>query len=521
MAFVALQFEDDQILVASARLAGKQLEVSHLFSVPLTGEDDEAGESLKDQLTTHGLTRSDTIVVVSRANAEMREIVVPPAPSNELPDMVRLIARSEFASLNENWSLDFIPLSDEETIQRTVLAMGISPDLQTQINSVTEPSGLKIKHIVLRPYSTIDLVKAKIRDDQVRLIVDPNGDTTDMTVVEGAKLLATRTVRIPGSYDSNRRSESLLSEIRRTLASSRKVLGEKKVSSILMFGEEKENKPLAGNLKSHLELEIEFLNPMTGARKTSSLQEPEQIERYAALLGSLKQQGSVESHAIDFINPRKTVVVKPDYSRWYLHGGLALAAVLLAMLTCWWVLSGQAKENRKLSEQVTQLRNKNDGVDGSPKVDQVLGEIEQIDRWVQNEVNWLEELYQYSERALTPNDSIVDNFDAEASTRSSNPPRVVVKTRFSNVETESKLIESLNERPFVVSSTRIGYAEGVKDYPNESTFNVRLVVDDSERLKQIDSMALEFIKARNAKLMNSGSAASDPFGEDPTAVPNP
>ena len=164
MAFVALQFEDDQILVAAARAAGKRVEVSHLFSVPLVGDEDQTGESLKAQLATHGLTRSDAIVVVSRANAEMREITVPPAPSNELPDMVRLIARSEFASLNENWSLDFIPLSDDESKQRTVLAAGISPELQTQVNRVAEPAGLKIKHIVMRPYATIDLVKEKVQD---------------------------------------------------------------------------------------------------------------------------------------------------------------------------------------------------------------------------------------------------------------------------------------------------------------------------------------------------------------------
>ena len=516
MAFVALQFEDDQILVASASVAGTRVEVSHLFSVPLVGDNIEAGEALKEWLSAYGMTRSDAIVVVSRADVEMREIMVPPAPDNELPEMVRLIARSEFATLNESWSLDFAPLSDDQTKQRTVLAAGISPELQAQIKSVAEPSGLKIKHIVMRPYATIDLVREKILDDQARLIVDPNGDTTDMTVAEGAKLLATRTVRIPSAYDANQRSDSLLSEVRRTLASSRKMLGEKKVSSILMFGEEKENKPLAGNLKNHLGLDIEFLNPLTNVQTTSSLHEPEQIERYAALLGSLKQHGSDATHTIDFVNPRKTVVVKPDYSKWYLYGGLALAALLLAMLSCWWVLSGQAKENRALQTKVNLLRDKNNGVDGSSKVDQVLGEIEKIDRWKQNDVNWLEELYQYSQRALTPDDAIVDLFDAEMSKRSSNPPRVLINTRLSKIQKGSELIGSLNDRPFVVNETRGGKNDGDKDYPFASTLNVGLVVNDLERLKEIDSLATEFIKARNAKLMNPDATTADPFGEDPT-----
>ena len=505
MALVALQFEDDQILVASARVAGKRVEINHLFPVPIVGDDAQLGESLKDELNKHGLTRADAIVVVSRANAEMREMIVPPAPNNELPDMVRFLARSEFASLNENWSLDFVPMSDDESKKRTVLAVGISPELQAQITKVVEPSGLKIKHIVMRPYASIDLIKDQSSADQIRLIIDPNGDTTDMTIVDGTKLLATRTVRIPMSYDANRRSDSLLSEVRRTLASSRKMLGQKKVSNVVMFGPAKENKPLEGNLKSHLELEMQFVDPLTHTKTASGLKQPQMIERYAALLGSLKQQGSSDPHVIDFVNPRRPVIVKKDYSKWYLYGGLALAALLLAMLSCWWVLSSQSKQNSNLQSQLNTLKAKNDGRDGSPKVEQIVGEIEQIDKWKLAEVNWLEELYQYTQCSLTPDDAIVDLFDAEIGSRSDAAARVVVDTRLSAIKKGSQLIGSLGERPFVVKTTRDGYSDADETYPVELKLNAGLVVDDFEKLNQIDTMAREFIQARNAKLLNLNS----------------
>ena len=520
MALVALQFEDDQILVASARVAGKRVEVNHLFPVPIKGDDAQVGESLKEELTKHGLARADAIVVVSRANAEMRELTVPPAPSNELPDMVRFLARSEFASLNENWSLDFVPMSDEESKKRTVLAVGISPELQSQITKVVEPSGLKIKHIVMRPYASIDLIKDHLAkqnsDSQVRLIVDPNGDTTDMTIVDGTKLLATRTVRIPASYDANRRSDSLLSEVRRTLASSRKMLDQKKVSNIVMFGLAKENKPLEGNLNSHLGLEMEFVNPLTHVKAASGLRQPQSIERYAALLGSLKQHASNDPHVIDFINPRRPVVVKKDYSKWYLYGGLALAAMLFAMICCWWVLRGQSQENDRLQERLTKLKAKNDGLNGDPKAEQVVGEIAQVDKWKQAEVNWLEELYQYTQCALTPDDSIVDSFDAAAGSRSDAAARVIVDTRLSAVKKGSELIDSLGDRPFVVKTTRDGYSEADKTYPVELKLKASLVVDEFKKLQEIDMMAINFIQARNAKLLNLNSTEAGTT-EDPPA----
>jgi len=257
---------------------------------------------------------------------------------------------------------------------------------------------------------------------------------------------------------------------------------------------------------------MEFVDPLTHVKAASGLKQPQLIERYAALLGSLKQHASNDPHVIDFINPRRPVVVKKDYSKWYLYGGLALAALLLAMLSCWWVLSGQNAKKRDRQAKLNALKAKNDGADGSPKVEQILGEIEQIDKWKLAEVNWLEELYQYTQRALTPDDSIVDLFDAELGSRSDTAPKVVVETRLSAVKKGSELIDSLGDRPFVVKTTRDGFSEADKTYPVELKLNASLVVDDFKKRSQIDKMAIEFIQARNAKLLNLNSSNQTPEG---------
>ncbi len=510
MAFVALQFEENQIFVASAKINGKRIQVQDLFSVPLEGNDADAGELLKARLTQHNLTRSDAILVIGRGDAEIREISVPPAPNNELPDMVRFIARSEFASLNDSWALDYVPMSEDESLQRTVLAVGISPELQTQLDQFIEPSGLRVRHIVLRPYATVDLIRSKLADEQCRLIVDPNGDTTDMTIVDGVKLVATRSVRIPDSYDSNQRSDALLSEVRRTLASSRKTLGDKKVSEVVLFGDPKSNKPFEGNLKSHLDLAVDFIDPIKLTSASSSLQEKTAGERFAALLGSLVQQASSTPHAIDFVNPRRPIVKKRDFTKWYIYSGVALAAVLLAMIGSWWVLSGQASENELLQNKLTALRNKNDGRGEKESVKQILGEIAMIDNWKKSDVNWLDEIYQYSERALTPDDSIVDLFDATASTKADMPPRVAVKTRLANVEKESELVQSLSERPYLVDPRRGGYDESDEEYPVSSTFNISLDRNDTARLKEIDERAGEYLKERNQRLLENSKPVATP-----------
>ncbi|MFK7769193.1 MAG: type IV pilus biogenesis protein PilM [Mariniblastus sp.] len=517
MAFVALQFEDNQILVASSRAAGKRLQIQHLFSVELNSDDASAGESLKAELSSHGLSRSEAILVVSRANVEMREVTVPPAPDNELPDMVRFIARSEFASLNENWILDYVPLSNDPSMSRTVLAAGLSPELEKQMRSIAELAGLKVKHIVLRPYACIDLIRTTLADGKCRLLVDPNGDQTDMTIVSGTDLLATRTVRIPEAYDANKRSTTLISEVRRTLASSRKMLGDRNVTNVIMYG--RENKALEGNLAGQLDLEVEFVDPMSLAPIASGVKVPVDDSRYAALLGSLVQSSAGKQHAIDFVNPRKPIVKKLDLKKWYLYGGLALAASLMAIVVGWTVLSNQSSEVKELQDRLQELERQNKGLAmGSVSAEQVEGEVNAIDEWKMADVNWLEQLYRYSENSLTADDVIVDVWEGRTTRGVS---EIVVKTRMQGVEQDSDLVNALenavakvakeesaevkdgeeaNVKAFsIVKPERTVLDPEAKDYPFTGNLTLTLERDTEALLEEINLKADPSNQNKNAE----------------------
>ncbi len=518
MAIVAIQLEDNQILVAAARASAKRLQVSHLFSIALTGDDSLAAVALKSKLAAHGLSRSDAVVVISRADAEMRELVIPPAPDREVPDIVRFIARNEFASLNEHWALDYLPISGEAMQSRNVLAVGISPELQEQVRTIATNAGLKIKHIVLRPFSSLELIRSRLADDKCRLIVDPNGDQTDMTIVDGDSLIATRTVRIPESNDANQRADSLLSEIRRTLASSRKMIGERKISEVIMFGDAEKNKILEGNLRSRLDLGVEFVQPISLAAFSSGCETPEHSDRYAAVLGALVIDESTRPHMIDFVNPRRPIVTRRDYSKWYLYGGLALAASLMTVLFGWWVLHSQSATNDQYAKELFRLKKLNSGDETTPSVDKTLTDIEKIDEWKAGEVNWLQEIAEYSRRSLTPDDTIVDSLDAVAGLRAGSDPKFVVNLRITEVAKESALIEELGTRPYVVERTRGAEDPGDKSYPLASSLNISLERDERELIRQYDERAADFLQGL-VKQNQGGS--QEPGGDEITTEKQP
>ena len=189
MAFVAIEFSEDQLLVAIAQKSGLRCRFENVLSLDVSdATDEEAGESLKEKLSSLGGAKSDAIAIVSRSLAEIREVTVPPAPDNELPDMIRFQARNEFASLNDQWKLDYVVLTDDPTLPRKVLAAAISPDLETRIQTICQHAGLKLKSIVLRPFATLDLLNPHLTADALSLIVDQNTDSTDMSIVKGCLL---------------------------------------------------------------------------------------------------------------------------------------------------------------------------------------------------------------------------------------------------------------------------------------------------------------------------------------------
>ncbi|MFT5300830.1 MAG: Tfp pilus assembly PilM family ATPase [Mariniblastus sp.] len=494
MALVALQFDENQILVAGARTSGKRLQVQSMFAVDLTGDDSSAAESLKSKLTEHGLSRCDAIIVVSRADVEMRELTIPPAPDNEVPDMVRFMARNEFASLNESWALDYLPLTGGPNEPRNVLAIGISPELQQQQQAIATAAGLKVKHIVLRPFAIVDLIRSLLSDGGCRLLVDPNGDQTDLSIVDGASILTTRTVRIPRTKTADERATALLAEVRRTLASSQKTLGDRQVSQVLVIEDAESNKALEDNLQSQLKLETKFVDPLELASLSSSGKTPSDPHRYGGLLGSLNQENAASPHLIDFLNPRKPIVKQNDYSKAYLWGGVALAASLFAVVACWWVLSSQASAIAVLNTKLNDLKQKNAGENDRPSVDTVLGEIEKIDNWKSSDINWLEELSEVSARSLTPDDTILDSVDAVAGLSKNSNPRMIMAARIGTLEKEETLNDELEDR-YVVKSGR--WVDTDSDsYPYTSSFTLELKPNRIDRIKEIDQKALEFIKAR-------------------------
>src|SRR5687767_2904296 len=98
---LALEWDSRQARVAVASTRGTQLVLEQAFCVPLLAGDaadetaERVGEKIGAALAARRIPRLDTMVAVGRASIELKQLQLPPAPDEDLPDLVRFQAQRE------------------------------------------------------------------------------------------------------------------------------------------------------------------------------------------------------------------------------------------------------------------------------------------------------------------------------------------------------------------------------------------------------------------------------------------
>ncbi len=497
---IAFEIDNQTLRIAVGHTATRQFRVTHVFAIDVAETDQLTGQALQAELQARSIIKSDAIAVLNRWQAEIREITVPPAPENELPQLVRFQARNEFVSLGDDWPLDFLPLEwAAEGQPQRIFAAAAAPQLMERLTAIAEAAGVKLKNVVLRPLSLLDLLATDFEqngdhDAVGRLIIGSTGDHAELSIAQNDQLTATRLIRFPADATPEKRASMLTSEARRTLASA-KSLSKVDVEQVLIVGDPKRYRSLTGDLKNRLKLDVKFVDPFELTPQASHLDTGDRSAAFAGLLGSLVRDASDKPHAIDFLSPRKTVVLRPDRTRWYTFGGLALAASLFFMLLGWWTLSNQWQQMETLSEKLSTARSNNEGTANRPSVDQIVAEVGVIDQWKLNDINWLTELKSLSDRLLTPDDVIIDTMIASVGR---SEPVIDLSSRVASVAKETEILESLDGRPYRVTPERSVEDPSDSDYPLSLDFQASFANDLNALVLKMNQQAAKFMQQQNS-----------------------
>ena len=504
---IAFEFDDSSLRVVTGQDPNRQFRVTGTVEVPIEDDLESVGRKLKALLREQGISKAEAVAVLNRWQAEIREVTVPPAPDEELADLVRFQARNEFISLTDDWKLDYIRLAQPAEGPHRVLAAAVSPTVIEKLQTICEAAGMTLKHIVLQPLAILDLFINDPRNENARsqLLIRSGDERADLAIAVDGNLKVTRSIRYAADATPEKRASMLISESRRTLAAASPSL-DAPIKHATVLGPEKRFKALAGDLTKGLGFSVDFVDAFTMVPLAANFDRPDPSTDYSALLGSLMRQQAGTKHAIDFLSPRRVIVRRPERGRWVTVAGLALAASVLLFLFGWFSLRSQQNQIDELNQTLARMTSNNQGDGRRPSVDQIMGEVGIIDQWKLNDVNWLDELKQVSERMLTPDDVILDSLPASAGQKA---PQLDLASRVASVQKENELLRLLKGRPYQLDPERSVEDETDKEYPLGLDLRASFLPEMSELVEQINQRAVEYLQRQQN---NNNEAAQQTTG---------
>lgn len=398
---LAIEWDAREARLVVGRMTGRSLSIESVVAVPLESSEEE---SLRTQLaqavTQRGLGRNEWLVAVPRSRAELRVLQVPPVPDEELPDLVRFQAVRQFSSLAEEAPLDFVRLDGGQGTQIRVLAASLSTKVLEDFKGQCAAFDGKAQRLVLRPFASASLIRRSRPDSECRLLVEMMAEEADLTVLVRGQAVLVRSVRIP-SHDP---AGPLIGEIRRTIVAAQNQIGEEVVQVVTLVGDPQHLQPLQEQLAEKLEVPIDLFDPFASlnAPSDATLVSPEHRGRYAALLGMLCDEAEGKPHGIDFLNPRRRPQPVNRRRRYAVLGGIAALCALVLI----WMIAGQLN---RLDTRIRELQTVSRDLDEQVKIAQkIQSDVEEIDRFVRADINWLDELYRMSDKFPPPADAIVE-----------------------------------------------------------------------------------------------------------------
>ena len=145
-----------------------------------------------------------TLVGVGRDQVQMVLLSLPPAPPEELPELVRFQAEREFTTLGDDAALDYIPLSGDATTPHQVLAAALAGVGLTEVRDLCQSIGVEPERITLRATAAASFVARRLgaASSDVSLVVNRLTDEADLTVLVGDQVVLVRTVRLPDAAEA-------------------------------------------------------------------------------------------------------------------------------------------------------------------------------------------------------------------------------------------------------------------------------------------------------------------------------
>jgi hypothetical protein len=365
---------------------------------PLTPDTAKAvGEQLRDRLKAAGVAAAPVLVAVGRDKVILKELRHPPVPPAEEAAVVRFQALKEITESADDVVIDYVPLGTgaaDPLAERRAMAVVVRKDVFNAVQTMCAAAGLKLAGVSPRPYAVaagLGLALASgaahhpsaTTDAVAVLTLGPQGG--EFTVVRGGQVGFTRSIPAPVLAND----ALLVGEVRRNLTVYGSQSPDHPIREVYVAEPEDLLGGWASRLRAGLSVPVYAFDPL-GAEAAAV--PPALRGRFAGAAGLLAGQAA-DALPINFAAPRQALVAVNPHRR-----QIALAALAAAVLVVGGAAFGfflvSAADRDLAARQAEKASLEKELADAEPN----RKRLEAADAWAGREVNYLDELFDMTDR---------------------------------------------------------------------------------------------------------------------------
>ncbi len=320
---LAIRLDDKgaDLTVVGSHLSGSGVEgrgsVSWRSSKPA-----ERGRQLADEADRLRAGKASVVVLLPSDSVDWQAVSLPPSPDEDLPDMLRLQLQREPAGEDGGQGVDFVPLTQDPTQPRELLAATAEPEYTADLQAMLEAAKFKSTRAVPAAIGWLALAgrSGVARSADEAIVVALGRREAVLWAVKDGNLLVLRSLQTPPLEDAGHAAAFVANQIKRTrLALAGDDFDAENAELLLLGEEETVNGPLAGDVSERVGKQLR------GADAFGVIADAEGVLAAAALAAD---EADGKRPLVDLLNPRRAEA-KAGGRRTAVLAAAALAALLI------------------------------------------------------------------------------------------------------------------------------------------------------------------------------------------------
>jgi Tfp pilus assembly protein PilN len=415
--------------------------------------------ALANHFASQDIHASRLVALLSRPELDLIAINLPPADESEIASLVASEVEQQLGESPEPPVIDYYVAKDSKESGsggNQVLAFALNRRELDSIRSQSEAVGFRLQAIGSRHLGPLSLLrKQKPAGDTLVVAIHLYPGETELTICLGDEPILLRSIR-NSTDDADRVAEQIALESQRCFTLLPQSIAELPKAWCLFATGEVASK-VASALSNYEEISLTSIDPFVGLEVERSVDEESGQSRYtsAANIGAASDYLS-QSLPVNLLSPKRPPAPQNPWRRW---GGLGLltgAAAAFAgymLLSDVWQLQTEADDLEAELSAATKL---------TAKYMEKSDQVQAVEAWLADQVDWLAELSELSNRLPDGSDASVRRLSASASGKGAS---IDISVEANSQETISQLENRIRGAKYSAVSKQISQNADSEEYP--------------------------------------------------------